>query len=239
VPDGYVLGCISSSFAIGPSLTPDLKYSTTRDFTAVSQLASAPYLLVVHPSVQAISVKELVALAKAQPGKLNYASAGSGSALHLAAELFKSMAGVDIVHVPYKGAAGITDLLAGTVQMSIAGLPQTMPHVRAGRLRALGVTTRQRAAVAADVPAISEAGVPGYDVDAWYGLVAPAGVAADVVDTVAGAVLQALRTPDVVDRLVQQGLVPRASRPAEFEALIRSDTIKWGRVVSAAKIKAD
>jgi tripartite-type tricarboxylate transporter receptor subunit TctC len=190
--------------------------------------------------VPAQSVRELIALAKAQPGKLNYASAGSGSTLHLAGELFKSLAGVDIVHVPYKGASGlITDLIAGAVQLSIAGLPQALPHVKTGRLKALAVTTLRRAAAAAELPTIAEAGVPGYEVDPWYGVIAPGGTPRAVVEQLNAAIRRALAAPDIREKFMAQGLEPRANTPAEFATLIRDEIAKWSKVVRDAGIKPE
>jgi tripartite-type tricarboxylate transporter receptor subunit TctC len=238
-PDGYTLLCASSSFSIIPSLIRNLSYSPTRDFAPVTLMSSAPYLLVLHPAVPAQSVKELIALAKAQPGKLNYASAGAGSTLHLAGELFKSLAGVDIVHVPYKGATGVTDLIAGAVQLSFAGLPQTLPHVKAGRLKALAVTTARRAAALPDLPTIAEAGVPGYEVDPWYGVIAPAGTPRAIIEQLNTAFARALAAPDVKEKFMLQGLEPRATTPAEFAALIEKEIAKWAKVVRDAGIKAE
>jgi len=238
-PDGYTLLCASSSFSIIPSLIRELSYNPLKDFAPVTLMTSAPYLLVLHPAVPAQSVKELIVLAKAQPGKLNYASAGAGSTLHLAGELFKSLAGVDIVHVPYKGATGITDLIAGAVQLSFAGVPQTLPHVKAGRLKALAVTTARRATVVPDLPTIAEAGVPGYDVDPWYGVIAPAGAPRAIIEQLNGAFARALNAPDVKEKFMLQGLEPRASTPAEFSGLIEKEIAKWSKVVRDAGIKAD
>ena len=238
-PDGYTILCASSSFSIIPSLYRDLSYSPVRDFAPVTLASSAPYLLVLHPSVPAQSVKELIALAKAQPGKLNYASAGSGSTLHLAGELFKSLAGVDIVHVPYKGANGITDLIAGAVQLSFAGLPQTLPHVKAGRLKALAVTTSRRAVALPDLPTIAEAGVPNYEVDPWYGVIAPAGTPRAIVERLNAAINRAIAAPDIREKFMLQGLEPRTSTPAEFTSLISNEIAKWSKVVRDAGIKAE
>src|SRR6187401_1395679 len=238
-PDGYTLLCASSSFSIIPSLIRELSYNPLKDFAPVTLMTSAPYLLVLHPAVPAQSVKELIVLAKAQPGKLNYASAGAGSTLHLAGELFKSLAGVDIVHVPYKGATGITDLIAGAVQLSFAGVPQTLPHVKAGRLKALAVTTARRATVVPDLPTIAEAGVPGYDVDPWYGVIAPAGVPRAIIEQLNTAFARALNAPDVREKFMLQGLEPRASTPGEFSGLIEKEIAKWSKVVRDAGIKAD
>ena len=238
-PDGYTLLCASSSFSIIPSLNRELSYNPLKDFAPVTLMTSAPYLLVLHPAVPAQSVKELIALAKAQPGKLNYASAGAGSTLHLAGELFKSLAGVDIVHVPYKGAIGITDLIAGAVQLSFAGVPQTLPHVKAGRLKALAVTTARRATVVPELPTIAEAGVPGYDVDPWYGVIAPAGAPRAIIEQLNTAFARALNAPDVKEKFMLQGLEPRASTPAEFSSLVEKEIAKWSKVVRDAGIKAE
>jgi hypothetical protein len=237
--DAYTVLIASSSFSIQPALYNNLTFRPLVDFAAVSLASSAPYLLVVHPSVAAQSVRELIALAKAQPGKLNYASAGAGSALHLAAELFKSMAGVDFVHVPYKGANGITDLIAGAVQITFAGPPQTMPHVRAGRLRALAATSAKRAAVAPSLPTIAEAGLPGYEVESWYGALVPGGVSPARVQQLADAINRALAAADVREKLSVAGLDARGSTPPEFATVIRDDIAKWTRVVREAGIKAE
>src|SRR4051812_6122033 len=229
VPDGYTLLCASSSFSIIPSLNRELSYDPRKDFSPVTLASSAPYMLVLHPAVPAQTVKDLIALANAQPGKLNYASAGSGSTLHLAGELFKSLAGVDIVHVPYKGATGITDLIAGAVQLSFAGLPQTLPHVKAGRLKGLAVTTLRRAAALPELPTIAEAGVPGYDVDPWYGVIAPAGTPRAIVERLNVAFARALAAPDIKEKFMLQGIEPRASTPGEFAALIDKEIAKWSK----------
>ena len=238
-PDAYSVLIASSSFSIQPAIYNNLSYKPQSDFAPVVLASSAPYLLVVHPSVAAQTVRELVALAKAQPGKLNYASAGAGSALHLAAELFKSMAGADIVHVPYKGSNGIPDLIAGAVQVTIAGPPQTMAHVRAGRLRALAVTSSKRAAIAPQLPTIAEAGVPGYEVDSWYGALLPAASPRLRLEKLAAEINRALAGADLREKLLAQGLEPRGGSPAEFAAVIRGDIAKWTKVVAEAGIKAD
>ncbi len=172
-PDGHTLIFISSTFSMQPSTTPNLPYDPLRDFTPVSLAVSSAYFLVVHPGVEAKSVKELIALAKAKPGQLSCATAGPGSAIHVAAQLFNSMAGVNILLVPYKGAVGITDLIAGQVKMSLTGYAQTIAHVKSGRLRMLGISTANRSPLVPDVPTIAESGVPGFDVAIWYGLIAP------------------------------------------------------------------
>jgi tripartite-type tricarboxylate transporter receptor subunit TctC len=237
--DGYTILVISASFTINPALQRSIAYDPVRDFAPVTLASSAPYVLAINPAVPAQSVKDLLALAKARPGKLNYASAGTGSTLHLAAELFKSLAQVDIVHVPYKGAAGIPDLIAGAVQMTIAGPPQTLPHVKAGRLRALGVTTIKRSAVLPELPTIAESGVPGYEVDSWYGVLAPAATPKPRVDRLSAAITQALAEPDVKERFAAQGLEPRGTSPEEFAGYVKTDLVKWAKVVRAAGIKPE
>ena len=237
--DAYTVLIASSSFTIQPALLSNSEIRPLVDFAPVTLASSTPYLLVVHPAVAAQSVKELVALAKAQPGKLNYASAGAGSALHLASELFKSMAGVDILHVPYKGANGISDLIAGAVQVTIAGPPQTLTHVRSGRLRALAVTSAKRAAVAPNLPTIAESGVPGYEVEAWYGAVVTAASPRGRIERLAAEINRALASTDLREKLSVQGLEPRGGTPAEFAVVIRDDLAKWARVVRDAGIKAD
>lgn len=238
-PDGYTLLFMSASFTIHPALTRRLAYDPRRDFAPVTLATSSPYVLALHPGVPAQSVRELIALAKAQPGKLNYASAGTGSTLHLAAELFRSMAGVDLVHVPYKGANGITDLLAGAVQLTVAGPPQTLPHVRAGRLRALGVTTARRSATLPELPTLAESGVPGYEVDSWYGVLAPAGTPATRIAWLNEALRRILDTADVKAKLTAQGMDMRGTTPDAFRDYLAAEFPKWAQVVRTAGIKPE
>jgi tripartite-type tricarboxylate transporter receptor subunit TctC len=226
-PDGYTLLFVSSSFAIQPSVTPKLPYDSLRDFSPITLAVSAPYLLIVNPTLEAKSVRELIDVAKARPGQISCATAGPGSALHLAAELFSSMAGIDIVYVPYKGAVGITDLLAGHVQMAFAGLPQSLPHTRSGRLRALAVTTPARSAVLPEIPTLAEAGVPGYDVTVWYGMIAPARTPRAVIGKLHSGVANALKAPDVRQILTELGIDPVGSTPDQFAVTIRHDLEKW------------
>ena len=197
------------NIAISPALYRKLAYDPLRDFAPVTQLASAAYMLLTHPSVAAKSVKELVTLAKARPGQLNFGSAGSGTGSHLAAELFKSVAGVDIVHVPYKGGGpAMTDLIAGSLQLMFNGIPSSMPHFRSNRLRALAVTTATRSAAAPDLPTIAEAGFPGAEATSWTGILVPAGTPANVINTLNAAFVKALQFPDVTARLSADGAVP-------------------------------
>jgi tripartite-type tricarboxylate transporter receptor subunit TctC len=237
--DGYTLLLAGSSFAIQASLDRTLPFDSIRDFTAVTNLCATPFMLVVNPSLPAKSVKELIALAHAKPGALNYASAGTGSTVHLAVEPFRNMANLDIVHVPYKGVTGITDLISGAVQLTITAPLAVMPHVKAGRLRALGVTSAQRTAIAPDLPTIAESGLKGYEVESWYGVVAPARTPAAIVATLNSAILKVLERADVKDQLLAQGLEQRPTTPAAFNAYIKTDIAKWASVIKASGIKIE
>ena len=239
IPDGYTLLAASPSFAIQPNLALKLPYDPERDFIPVTEATAAPYLLVVYPGVEAKSLKELIAAAKANPGKFNYASGGIGSAQHLAAELFTYMAGISMVHVPFKGAVNVPEIIAGRVHMLMSGLPQGIPHVQAGRLRALGVTTRKRSPAVPDVPPIAEAGVPGYDVTIWYGIFATGGTPRAVVQKLNAGIVQALRSADVIRELNGIGLEPVGNTSAEFAASVRGEIKQWGQVIKRAGIKAE
>jgi tripartite-type tricarboxylate transporter receptor subunit TctC len=235
-PDGYTLLATSPSFAIQPGLAAKLPYDPIRDFAPVTQASASPYILVLHPGVEAKSVKELIALAKASPGKLNYASGGIGSAQHLTAELFRMMAGIDIVHVPYKGAVSVPDVIAGRVQLLFSGLPQALAHVQAGRLRAIGVTTPARSPAAPAVPTIAEAGVPGFNVTVWYGILATGGTPRSIVERINAGFVQAIQSPDVRQQLAAMGLEPVGNSTAQFAATVRSELRQWADVVKRAGI---
>ena len=238
--DGYTLLVCSSSHTINPSVYRKLGYEPLRDFAPVTMIASGPGLLVVHPSVPAKSVKELIALSKAKPGQLNYASAGNGTPPHLAAELFKSMAGIDIVHVPYKGnVPAFVDLISGAVSLSFPTITSGLPQVRAGKLRALGVTSRERSSVVPDVPTIAEAGLPGYESSTWYGMLAPAGTPRPIVMKLHGEMLEVLKLADIREKLSAQGLEPVGNTPADFASVISAELVKWRKVVAAAGMKAE
>ena len=239
IPDGYTLLAASPSFAIQPNLARKLPYDPIRDFAPITEATAAPYLLVIYPGIEAKSVKELIDLAKASPGKLNYASGGIGSAQHLAAELFVFMAGVNIVHVPFKGAVNIPEVIAGRVQMLFSGLPQGMPHVQAGRLRALGVTTLKRSPAVPNVPTIAEAGMPGYDVTIWYGIFATGGTPRPIVDKLNAGWVQALRSAEVRQQLTAIGLEPVGGSSAQFGNLVRTEIEQWGKVIKRAGIKPE
>ena len=239
-PDGYTIVVVSGSHTINPSLYKKLNYDAARDFAPVTMLVTGPGVLVVHPSLPARNVKELIALAKSRPGQLLYASPGNGTPPHLAAELFKAMAGVDIVHVPYKGnAQAMTDLIAGQESLSFPTGPSAMPHVQAKRLRALGVTSAKRVAGLPEIPTIAESGLPGYDASAWYGVLAPAGAPASIVAKLQSEIHIALRAPDIVDRLAAQGLEPAPNTPDEFARFIAAELAKWNRIIAAAGIKVE
>ena len=238
-PDGYTLLVTSPSFAIQPSIAGKLPFDPLRDFAPVTQASDSPYLLVLHPGVEARSVKELIDLAKAHPGKLNYASGGIGSAQHLTTELFKLMAGVNIVHVPYKGAVSVPDVIAGRVQMLFSGLPQALSHVQGGRLRALAVTTPSRSPVAPDVPTVAEAGVPGFAVTIWYGILATGRTPRTVVDKLSAEIVKALHSSDVRQQLTSLGLEPVGSAPGDFGAKIRAEIAQWAQVVKRAGIRPE
>ena len=239
--DGYTLFLGSlGNLAHNPALKPKLPYDPVKDFAPISLLATSAFILAVHPALPAKSVKELVALAQARPGKLNYASAGPGSSLHMTAELFKHATKTDIVHVAYKGTGpAITELIAGQTQLIFSTMPPALPHVKAGRLRALGVTSAKRAAVAAEVPTIAESGVTGFDVSNWQGILAPAKTPAAIVQKLNRDVLAALKLPGMNEALAAQGLESAGGAPAAFGALIRSEIDKYRKVVSAAGIRVD
>lgn len=239
-PDGHTLlmGTIGN-IAISPALYRKLAYDSLRDFAPVTQLASAAYMVLLHPSVPARSMKELAALAKAKPGMLNFASAGSGTGSHLAAELFKAVAGADMVHVPYKGGSpAMTDVIAGQVQLMFNGIPSSMPHLRSGRVRALAVTTATRSPAAPELPTIAEAGFPGAESTSWTGILVPAGTPAPVVATLNAAFVKALQFPDVVSRLSMDGATPVGNSAAEFGTYIRTELVKWATVVKTSGAKA-
>jgi tripartite-type tricarboxylate transporter receptor subunit TctC len=238
-PDGYTLLMASASFVVHPLLYRT-HYDALRDFTPITQASRQPYVLIVHPSVPVTSVRELVAYAKANPGKLNYASAGNGSLIHLTTELFKVATGIDIVHVPYKGmGATYTDMLSGRIQTAFPSIISALPHIKTGKLRALGVTSRTRAPALPDTPTVQEAGVAGFEVTQWYGVLAPAKTPAALVNRLQKEIAQVLQLPEVGQRMASEGSEPVGSTPAEFAAHIKSEVGKWGGVIRKAGIRAD
>jgi tripartite-type tricarboxylate transporter receptor subunit TctC len=240
-PDGYTLLVSSPGpLTILPHMRKHLGYDPQRAFTPIGLIASNPFLLITHPSVPAKNVKELIALAKAEPGKLNYASAGSGSANHLAMELFKSMAGVDITHVPYKGAPqAVTDVLAGHMNMMFNSIPPVLAHIKADRVRALGVGSMKRAAQLPEVPTIDESGVRGYEAITWFGLLAPANTPKAILARVSEAFAKVINAPDIRSALTNQGAEPGSASAADFGALIRRDLAKFASVVKTSGAKID
>ncbi len=231
-PDGYTLLIVSMTLTVNQFLFPKVPFDPVRDLAPISLIAAAPLVLTVHPSVPVKSVKELIAFAKAHPGKLNYASAGKGTNSHLSMELFKSMAAIDIVDVPYRGGGpGQIALLAGEVHVGFGNPPNVVPHIIAGRLRALAITTPKRSSLLPDVPAVAEAGVPGYTFSTWYGVLAPAGISTGLRDTVHGYVMTAMRSPEIADRFSYEGGEIIASSPAHFAAHIQSEIARWGKIL--------
>ncbi len=239
-PDGYtLLFALTAQYAVNPSLYPKLPYDPVKDYAPVSLLANAPYLLVVHPSVPAKAVPELIALMKARPGQLAYSSSGNGSGAHLAGEMLRSLARVEMTHVPYKGAGpAMPDLIAGQVQLSFVTYTAAGPHIKTGRLRALGVTTAKRSPTLPDLPAIAET-VPGYDSAVWYGFAAPAGTPADIVAKLNTEVLRVLAAPDFRNRITLEAVAPIGTSSEEFGAFIKSEIVRWAKVVKDSGAKVD
>jgi tripartite-type tricarboxylate transporter receptor subunit TctC len=239
-PDGYTLALASNGeMAISPTLRPNLAYDPMKSVAFISRIGASQLVLVVHPSLPAKSVKALIALAKARPGAINFASAGVGSTAHLSSELLKNMAAIDIVHVPYKGAGpAMTDLMGGQVQMLITGFSGAAPHVKAGKLRALGATGAKRMKAMPDLPTIGET-VPGYEVTSWYGIVAPVGTPRSVITKLHGVLAAMTQKPEITARLIALGIEPEGSSPEEFAAQTRHEIAKWAKVIKAAGVKLD
>ena len=239
-PDGYTLYMVAVTSAINQTLYKNIKFNLVNDFAPVALAVKVPNILVVNPKLPVHSVKELVAYAKANPGKLNFASSGSGTSIHMAGELFKQVAGVDMLHVPYKGSAPAeTDLMGGQVQLMFDNMPAAWPHVQAGKLRALAVTTAERSKTAPDLPTMEESGFPNFDVSSWFGVIAPKGTPADVVNTLNAAIEKALSKPDVQKRFADLGAVAVKTTPAEFGEFIKSQVDTWAKVVKASGAQVD
>ncbi len=239
-PDGYTLLVAPGNYAFAPAMNAKLPFDMANAFAPVSLLAETPLLLVVHPSLPAKNIKQLIALAKSRPGELAYASGGVGGSAHLATELFRALTQVDLVHIPYKGTgAVITDLIGGQVPLCICTLPSVLPHARSGRLRSLAVTTARRSPATPDIPTLAEAGVPGYEMSQWYGLLAPAGTAAPIIERLNFEIGKVLKHPELRSRLLSEGAEPAASSPQEFGAFFRAEIAKWTRVVQKAGIRAE
>ena len=236
-PDGHTMLIVPAGHSITPSVTRKLPYDSVKDFAGIGLIGNSAYMLVVGPSLQVKTVKEFVALAKARPGQLNYAFTGHGNATHVAGELFKVLSGIDMVAINYKGGGpALTDVIGGHVSAFFSGVSSGSPHVRAGKLRALGVTTIKRSTALPDVPTIAEAGVPGFEVDGWYGLLAPVATPPAIIARLNRDLAQVLSAPEMKERLLGAGVEARASTPAEFHNLIARDIARWADVVKKAKI---
>ena len=238
-PDGYTIGLApTGNLTVNPILFPNLGFDTRRDLAPVTLLAQSPNVLVVNPSVPARTFQELIAYAKANPGKLNFASPGEGSGAHLAGELLKQEAGIQAVHIPYKGLApAVSDLLGGQVQMMFAGISTVIQHVKAGKLVAIAIASPKRNPQMPDVPTVAESGLPGFDVTSWYGFVVRAGTPAPVIDKIQRDAAEALQSSDIQSKLAEQGLEAVGDTPAQFAAIIDAETGKWGAIVRKAGIK--
>ena len=240
VPDGYTLGFVSMSHTINPTIYKKLPFDPIADFSPVALAATAPNVLVVNPGVGAKSVAELVQIAKSRPGKLNFPSSGNGGVSHLSMEMFRYAAGIDIVHVPYRGAGpALTALLANETQLMMATTPVALPQMKAGRLIALATTGLKRSSLAPEIPTVAEAGYPGFEADTWYGMLAPAKVPPALVNQANAAVTKMLTQADFKERLAHEGAQPAGGTPAQFAAHIKSEIEKWAKIVRMAKVKIE
>ena len=239
-PDGHILLMATPPLAVNPSLRASVPYVLERDFVAITNIAASSNLLVVHPSMAATSVKELITLLKANPGKFNYGSSGVGGAGHLAMALFTSMAEVEALHVPYKGGApAVADLVAGRLSMMMANLTTAQPHIRAGKLRGLGVGKAKRSPLFPEMPTIAEAGVKGYEANNWNGVVAPAGTPRAVIEKLHREIVATLQEPAISERMAKAGLEPVGDSPTQFAQYLKAEAAKWGKLVKSAGIKAE
>lgn len=239
VPDGYTVGFVASQFTISASVYNKLPYDSVRDFAPVTQLASAAWVLVANPSLPVHTIKELIVLAKKQPGRINYASTGNGGSTHLAAELLKSMTGINLIHIPYKGTVpAVNDVIGGQVELTIAGLTAVMPQVASGRLRLLGTVGSKRSAVVPDLPTIGET-VPGYFYDNWFGVLAPRGTPAEIVNQLRDSIARALQTPEIKSKLLAQSIYPMGTSSAQFGDVIREEIAKYTKLAKEIGIKVD
>ncbi len=236
-PDGYTICLISASHSVNSATNPKLPYDLTRDLQAISQATSLFYIMYLHPSVPAKSVAELITYAKANPGKLNFGSSGTGGLQHFAGEMFNHLGAVKMVHIPYKGgAAAVADALAGNIQVGFGTLLSSRVHFQAGRLRGLAITTKQRSATAPEFPTLAESGLPGYEVDQWYGIITSAKVPRPLVDKLAVAVAEAVKSPETAKRLSGEGSQPVGSTPDQFSAHIRNEIAKWRKLAKDAAL---
>src|SRR6266404_1966216 len=240
-PDGYTLYfCDATTHAINASLYTTLPYDSVRDFSFISLVASTPLLLVVNPALPAKTVPELIALAKSRAGQLNYASSGNGTIVHLAGETFKTMAGIDLLHVPYKGSAPATvAVIAGDVAFIFSTMPAALPHVKSGKLRALAVTTPARVGAVQDIPTVAESGLPAFDLTLYSGVIGPAGMSREIVERMNGELAKVVNSPEIKEFFATQGATPMASSPEQFADHMRADIVKLGKAVKASGAKAD
>lgn len=239
-PDGYTMILASNSIVLVPSVYAKVPYDVIKDFVAISLVTSTPYIMLVHPSVPVRSVKELIALARARPGQLNYSSSGTGTAPHLGVELFKSIARIDMVHIPHKGSApSLRDLVAGHVSVTLINPTIGLTQVKSGKARVLAVTTAKRIRAAPDIPTLAEAGVPGVEVGSWTGLLAPAGTSQAIVKRFHTEIVRIIGAPDVNSRLQAEGAEPIGMAPEEFTAYIQTEVVKWAKVVKQAGLRVD
>lgn len=236
--DGYTLTMVANSFTINPTLVPKLPYDTLKDFMPITHAAATPHLLIVHPSLPVKSFKELVALARARPGQLAYASYGTGTSPHLAVEQLKRMAGIDLTHVPYKGGPpAYADLIGGRVMLMLANMPDVTEYIKAGKMRAIAISTPKRSALAPQYPTIAEAGFMGFESNSWYGALAPQGTSKEIVARLNAEMVRVLKLPDVRERLSSQGLEPIASTPEQFAGFINSEIAKYAKIIKTAGIR--
>jgi tripartite-type tricarboxylate transporter receptor subunit TctC len=239
-PDGYTIVLVAPSLTISPSLYKKLAYDPVKDFAPVSLVATVPNVMVTHPSVPARNLAEFIALAKKKPGAMNFGSGGSGTSNHLAGELFNIVAGVRLVHVPYKGVnLAMNDVMSGELQLVVIGIPAAAPHIKAGKLRALAVIDSKRAAALPDVPTAAEAGLPNFEVTTWYGVLAPAGTPRAIVTRLNAEIVAVMHSPEMKERLATMATEPMTSTPEEFADLIRREIAKWAGVVRTAGLKAE
>jgi tripartite-type tricarboxylate transporter receptor subunit TctC len=239
-PDGYTIGTVIAAHAVNATLNPKLPYDTLKDFSYVSLMSVAPLIMIAHPSLPANNMKELIALAKAKPGELNFASSGVGAAAHLTMEMFKSRTGINMQHVPYKGTAGaLQDTVGGRINVMFDVVGPLMPQVRAGNVKALAVTAKERIPAAADVATMAEQGVPDFISGTWAGIIAPAGTPKEIVARIAAETRKALADPAMRDKLAEQGIVAVGNTPDEFRAFVAEEVARWGTVIKDAGIKAE
>jgi len=239
-PDGYTIVLVAPSLAISPSLYTRLNYDPVKDLAPISLVGTVPNVLITHPSLPAQTLAEFIALAKTKPGGMNFGSGGSGTSNHLAGELFNNVAGVRLVHVPYKGVnLAMNDVLGGQIQLVVIGIPAAAPHIKAGRLRAFGVIAPQRSPALPEVPTVAEAGLSNFEVTTWYGVLAPAGTPRPIIGRLNAELVRVMHAPDLQARFAATGTEPRTSTPEEFADYIRQEIAKWGKVVRDANLKAD